>query len=403
LKRALSLPLLTAYGVGTMVGGGFYALLGRVAGHAGMNAPLAFLIAAGVAFITALSFGELASRLPYSAGESRYVHEAFGVHRLSTLIGWLVIATGVVSAATLARAFVGFLNDLFPIATGLGIVLIVILLTGIALWGIAESVFFATVITVIEVAGLIWVLCANAVNLTEIGTRFREFIPNATADVWSGIFVASFLAFYSFIGFEDMVNEAEEVQDPERNLPRAILIALGLTSVLYLLIVTAAVLVVPPQQLAASHTPLALLVSDESGLARVLIVFISMLAGVNGALVQIVMSSRVAYGMADLGMAPRALGIVHPKLRTPVRATILMGGITLAFALWLPLETLARVTSGIMLFNFAIVNASLVRIKHKAQPRVGPGPNHPTWIPIVGCILCVALLATQIWFVASGR
>ena len=157
LSRTISLPLLVAYGVGTMVGGGFYAL-GRVAEHAGMRAPIAIAVSAVVALVTALSFSELSSRLPYSAGESRYVHEAFGRKWLSVLVGWAVIATGVVSAATLTRAFVGFWQDLIAVPTALGIIMFVAVLTGIAIRGILESVWLATVITIIEVGGLLWVL-----------------------------------------------------------------------------------------------------------------------------------------------------------------------------------------------------------------------------------------------------
>jgi APA family basic amino acid/polyamine antiporter len=401
LKRVLSLPLLTAYGVGTMVGGGFYALLGRMAGHAGMTSVLAILISAGIALITACSFGELAARLPYSAGESRYVQEAFGRQWLSICIGWLVIATGTVSAAALSRAFVGFVQDLTFVPTWAGIVLIVTSLTAIAIWGIAESVLLVTVITVIEVAGLVWVLITNATAFGDLGNRFTEFIPDAAGETWSGIVMASVLAFYAFIGFEDMVNQAEEVKEPERNMPRAILMALGITTVLYVLVSSVALLSVPVQQLAESRTPLALLVG-EGHWAKISITAISILAGINGALVQIVMSSRVAYGMSSHGMGPRALAVVHQRWRTPVRATILMGGIVLAFALWLPLETLARITSGIMLFNFSIVNGALVRIKWRSPERLVGIPVYPLWIPMLGCVLCAVLLLLQIWLLIRG-
>ena len=241
LKRAVSLPLLVAYGVGTMVGGGFYALLGRMAHHAQMQVPIAILVAAAVALLTALSFGELSSRLPFSAGESRYVDEAFGRKWFSILVGWGVIATGVVSAATLSRAFAGFFQDLFPepafpIPAAMTIAVLVVALTAVAIRGILESVWVATVITVIEVGGLFWVLSANADSLTTFAQRLPDLAPGMSWMQWSGIFVASFLAFYAFIGFEDMVNQAEEVKNPRRNLPRGIIYALVITTVLYVVI-----------------------------------------------------------------------------------------------------------------------------------------------------------------------
>ena len=193
LKRSISLPLLIAYGVGTMVGGGFYALIGRMAGHSGMFVPVSVTVAAVIATFTALSFCELSARYPFSAGESRYVNEAFGRKWLSILVGWGVIATGVVSAATLSRAFVQFWQDLFPATpTALGITLLVIVLTGVAVYGILQSVLLAGLITLIEVGGLIWVLVSRYDALGTIGDRMPELIPSMAWGDWSGIFIAAF-------------------------------------------------------------------------------------------------------------------------------------------------------------------------------------------------------------------
>ncbi len=398
LKRSISLPLLVAYGVGTMVGGGFYALLGRMAGHAGMHVPVSIIVAAVIALLTALSFSELASRLPYSAGESRYVDEAFGKKWLSMLVGWGVIATGVVSAATLSRAFVNFWQDLFPAtATAVGVIVLVIVLTGIAIRGILESVLIAGLITIIEVGGLIWVLVSNFKAFGTLADRLPELTPAFTWNEWSGIFIAAFLAFYAFIGFEDMVNEAEEVTNPRRTLPRGILVALLITTVLYVVVGLLAVLAVTPQELRDSKTPLAILVSDQGELARVMMVVISMLAGVNGALVQIVMSSRVAYGMSKQGMGPRVFGSVHPKFRTPVTATLLMSTIVLVLALWLPLESLARMTSAIMLVNFTLVNAALARLKIRRVEAPDGSVQFPIAVPVLGALLCAAFLGIQLF------
>ena len=307
-----------------------------------------------------------------------------------------MIATGVVSAATLSRAIVSFFQDLVDVPMAVGIVAIVVLLTGIAIWGILESVWVAAVVTVIEVGGLIWVLAVNAKWLSTLDDRFSELVPDFAWDQWSGILVASFLAFYAFIGFEDMVNEAEEVKKPRRNLPLCILLALVITTVLYVLIALIAVLAVAPERLAESQTPLALLVSQQGPSARVMMIMVSMLAGANGALVQIVMSSRVAYGMAGQQMGPRMLAAVHPKLQTPVNATLLMSGIILVLAIGLPLESLAKTTSAIMLVNFSLVNAALVRLKLRADEVPKEIVQYPLVVPILGCITCVSFLAIQL-------
>lgn len=396
LRRTLSLPMLTLYGLGTMVGGGIYALVGKVAGTAGMLAPLAFVISAVIAGLSALSFCELSARYPTSAGESRYVLEAFGNERAAAITGWLVMLTGVVSAATLARAFGGFLQELAPIAPALGTVLCVAMLTGIAIWGIGESVMVATVITVIEVAGLFYVVWATRSGLATLPYRLDELIP---ADVtgWTNAGIGGFLAFYAFVGFEDMVNLAEEVKDVRRTMPLAIITALVVTTVLYVLIATSAVLTLDAETLTTSAAPLSDMVRSYSAVGATWMTVAGLLSGINGALMQVVMAPRVAYGMARRGLAPAFLGKVNAQTQTPITATLIVGGVVLTLALGAPLESLARWTAGILLFVFFLVNVSLVAIQ-RALPDPGPEiPRVPRIAPVLGAVLCLGFLAFQGW------
>ena len=392
LRRSLGLSLLTLYGLGTIVGGGFYALVGKVAAEAGMHAPLAFLASALIALLGAFSFAELSARFPYSAGEAHYVLEAFQRPWLSTLVGWLVIATGVVSAATLANAFAGFLQRLIVAPETVIICVMVIGLGLIAGWGVGESVVFAVVITVIEVSGLIWIVFAagDALWTLKDQSQWYALAPRASYADWSGIFLGAYLAFYSFVGFEDMVNMAEEVKQPQRNLPLAILSALGLTTLLYCCVTLVTVLAVPLDALVQSASPLSLTIDDERGAAT--IVFIGMLAGVNGALVQIVMASRVAYGLAKKGQAFAAWSRVHPITRTPLQATLAATGCVLALALWFPLVSLAKATSTILLVVYALVHLSLWTIKRREPGKLDNGPCYPAWLPLLGCSVSVAFL-----------
>lgn len=379
------------------MGGGFYALVGKVAGESGMAAPISFLTAAMVAAFSALSFGELSARYPVSAGESHYVHQAFGRRWLSICVGWLVIATGIVSAAMLANAFVGFLQDVTVIPRFAGVALIVVVLGAVAIWGIRESAALAVAITFIEVGGLIFVVFAGRVHLATLPERWHELVPTGGWSPWPGILAGAFLAFYSLIGFEDMVNVAEEVRNPRRNLPRAILIALGITTILYVVVTTVAVLAIPPASLAESRTPLAAVLRQSGYESTLAMSVISMLAGINGALVQIIMASRIVYGMARKEMAPSYFEAVATSTRTPVRATVLIIGLVLVFALWLPLLALARLTSAIILIVFAMVNLSLIRIKRQAPPVAADIPTWPIWVPAAGFVLSLAFVAVQIW------
>lgn len=398
LRRTINLPFLIFYGVGTMVGGGIYALLGEVAGQAGMATPIAMALSGLLALLSGLSFAELSSRFPLSAGEAHYVQQGFAIPQLSTLIGWLVIATGIVSAATLSVATVGFFQFFYAVPDWVGIVVCVLLLGAVAGWGIGQSVLTVSLITFIEVAALIYAIGANADAFADLPRRGHEMLPHFGSLQFSGIFAGAFLAFYAFIGFEDMVNMAEEVKTPSRTLPTAIIASLLITLVFYMLVSIVAVLSVSPGELAKSNTPLATLVSGKGWYATTGIGIVSLLTGVNGALVQMIMSSRVAYGMAQQGQAPVWLGKVNAITRTPLTATIIMTVIVIVLALFFPLRMLAEATSTIILVIFATVNLALWRVKGSDPDPDGEGPRLPRWLPMMAFVVTfLALLYRLPW------
>jgi amino acid transporter len=394
LRRSLSLPLTTLYGLGNILGAGIYVLIGKVVGHAGMFAPASFLLASLLAGLTAFTYAELAARYPLSAGEAVYVRAGIGLRFVPALVGVLIILAGVVSAATILRGFAGYLQVFFPAPDFAVIVVMSGLLGGLAAWGIIESVWTAALVTLVEVAGLCMILWVAAPGVLASGAAWPE-ITLATADMhWAGIFVGGFLAFYAFIGFEDMVNVAEEVRDPVRNLPRAILVALVVSTLLYFLVALAAVLSAPVGQLASSDAPLAWLYSHLTGREPVTITLISLFAVINGALIQIIMASRVAYGMARQGWLPALFGRVSVMTRTPVFATASVALLLLVMALWLPLETLAKATSYFLLVVFALVNLSLWRLKRRTTQPAGI-INVPAWVPVCGCLASAAFVLVQ--------
>ena len=398
LKRSLSLPLITFYGLGTIIGAGIYVLIGVVASKAGMFSPLAFLLAAFIAGFTAFSYAELSSRLPRSAGEAVYIQEAFGKRWLSSTVGWSVVAIGLVSSATIANGFVGYLGIFIQTPDWLAITCLVVSLGLIAAVGISQSVWMATIITLIEIGGLIYVLVVAGDNFSQLPSRLPELIPSFEASAWNGIFIGAFLAFYAFIGFEDMVNVAEEVKDAPRTLPKAIIIALVVSTILYLAVALVAVLALPINDLASSNAPLALIVensTEASGNKSTLFISaISLIAVINGALIQIIMASRVLYGMGNTGLAPRTLAKIHPRTQTPLISTGLTTFAVLVLALWLPLVTLAQITSFITLTIFAVVNLSLIRLKLRT-PNVPDTVHYPLWVPIIGASLSIIFLAIQ--------
>ena len=397
LRRSIGLRSLIFYGVGTMVGGGFYALMGKIVGEAGALAPWALAASGLLALVNALAFAEFSSRFPVSAGEARYVEEALGRVWLSTATGIMVVMTGIVSAAALSTATAGFVGDLIPIDPTLGVVLIVIALCAVAAWGIGESMALIVLITVVEVGALLLVVVTNLDNMSFEGIGYQA---SSTGGVGlAGLFSAAFLGFYAFVGFEDMVNVAEEVKQPRRNLPIAIMASVGITTLLYVAVSVVAVSSSDLGRLSASDTPIAELLGNSNILGRTGIGIVSILAGINGALVQIIMASRVCYGLADRGRLPSALGRIHKRTQTPIIATAIVAIITLFLATALPLGQLAKATSAIILVVFALVNFSLWKLKGRTPDPSGQGPRVPRWLPLLGFVSCVAVLAGQAYLV----
>jgi amino acid transporter len=391
----LSLPLITFYGLGNILGAGIYVLVGKVVGHAGAFAPLSFLLAALLASLTAFSYAELSARFPASAGEAVYVERGLGLPALAVVVGLLIVAAGVVSSATVLRGFVGYLQVLVPAGHALVLPLLVVTLGGLAAWGISQSVTVASVFTLLEIAGLLLVIAVGAPGLATLAELPVDGAQLASPAAWSGIAIGAFLAFYAFIGFEDMVNVAEEVRAPERNMPRAILWAIGVSTTLYLVVSLVAVTSVPLDELAASDAPLALIYASLTGREPLLVTLIGMFAVVNGALIQMIMASRVIYGMATRGWLPALLGRVHPRTRTPLAATVLVAAAVLALALTGTTEDLAKATSYALLLVFALANLALWRLKHGGPP-ADVAFTVPRWVPALGCLVSLAVVLIQL-------
>lgn len=394
LKRSLGPWLLTFYGLGNILGAGIYVLVGKVAGAAGYYAPISFALAAFIATFTALSYAELSARFPVAAGEAVYLQEGFGLTWLSVLTGLLIAVAGILSAATIARGFAGYAQVLVPLPDWLLIITVLAALGTLTCWGIGASVKVAAVITVAELFGLVLILMVGAGSLGHFATVFENIPPIDYPPIWPGIFMGAFLAFYAYIGFEDMVNVAEEVNQPERNMPIAIIAALIIATLLYALVVVVAVAGLSPVKLAASKAPLADFYQEVTGQAPVLISLISVFAVINGALIQIIMASRIFYGMSRRGWLPAVLGTVNKRTQTPIIAILMVTGAIAVLAIWLPLVSLAKSTSYLILVVFVLVNLALLRIRRRPAPdgvRV-----FPAWIPVAGALGAGFLFIAQV-------
>ncbi len=391
LKRTLSLPLLVLYGLGTIIGAGIYVLIGEVASLAGMASPVSFALAALLAGFSAFSMAELSSRYPKSAGEAVYVREGITRHVLPIIVGLMVVTVGIISAAAIANGFVGYLNIFINVPAPLAMTLLVLMLGGVACWGIAESVALIAIITLVEVGGLLLIIAAGVSHIDMPLERLTSLWPQTQLNSWLAIFNGAFLAFYAYIGFEDMINVAEEVKDPRRTMPHAIAWALFISTILYVAIASISVLVLPINELAGSSAPLSLIYERATGRSPGLITAISLAAVVDGALVQIIMASRMLCGLRNEWIVLRVFGKVSPVTQTPVRATLFVTALLLALALAFPLVTLAQTTSAITLIIFALINVALFRVKLR-----DPNPEGvylvPIWVPVIGFIVSLGFV-----------
>jgi APA family basic amino acid/polyamine antiporter len=399
LKRTLSLPILTLYGLGTIVGAGIYVLIGTVAGRAGIYAPISFLIAAIIAAFSAFTFAELSSRLPKAASMSLYMQQSFKVKALSITVGLLVVLAAIISSATLTSGFNGYMAGLVDLSPAYVTMLLLILLSTVAILGITHSALLAIISTGIELFGLaliFWVTRSGLTKTPELLTQLTN-VGQATGSIWVGIFLGAFISFFAFIGFEDMVTITEEVKNPRKNVPLAILIALALATIIYLLITISALTNATPEELASSDAPLALIYQNATGASPVLITIISLFAIIGGILVQIVMASRILYGISRKNWIPQdlGLGLVNQKTRTPIIATLVVSIMIASLALWLDLESLATTTVFITLIIFLLCNVALIIIKKK-DPRPKDAVTYPMILPILGAITSFGLLVVQI-------
>ena len=388
LKRRIGPGLLTAYGVGVMVGAGIYVLTGAAAGAAGMWAPAAFLLAGLVAVPSALAFSELSARVPEAAGESSYVEVGLNLHWLAVLVGAINIIAGTVAAAAVLRGGVGYLISFVDIPFVWAVVGIGGALTLIAIAGVLESLAFAAVLTVIEVIGLMLVIWAGF-SADPVADWSLPLPPVE----WAGVAGATVFAFFAFIGFNDMVNMAEETRAPSRNMPIAILGALAVTGLLYALVSLAAVRAVPREVLATTERPLALVWEAGSTTSAVFLSAIAVAAALNGVLAQIVMAARVLYGLGKRSPALLAFRRTSKRFGTPTLGTIVVAVAVIGSALTLPVATLAELTTQALLIVFAVVNVALIGLKRR-QPK---SPfDVPVFVPWLGVLACIATFAASL-------
>ncbi|MGY1811157.1 APC family permease [Blastococcus sp. SYSU D00820] len=396
LRRAVSGTLLYLFILGDVLGAGVYALVGEVAGEVGGAIWVPLLVALLLALLTAASYAELVTKYPRAGGSAVYAERAFRRPEIAFLVGFCMLAAGVTSAAGLALAFAGDYLGVFLDVPAVPAALVFLLLVALLnARGIRESMRANMVMTLVESSGLVLVVVLGALVLGrgdgDLG-RAVEFPPGVSAG--SAVLAAALLAYYSFVGFETSANMAEEVRDVRRVYPRALFGALVTAGLLYVLVGVAAAVVLPPEELAGSSGPLLEVVrAADAGIPDRLFSAVALVAVANGALLTMIMASRMAFGLAEQRLLPPVLGRVLPHRRTPWVAIAVTTLVAMGLTVTGDLATLANTVVLLLLLVFLSTNTAVLVLR---RDRVDADHfRAPVVLPVLAIASCLLLLWQQ--------
>ncbi|MFB3763797.1 MAG: APC family permease [Methanotrichaceae archaeon] len=370
LNRTLGLWEVTLSGIGIILGAGIYALIGEAAALAGNAVWIAFALSAIVAVFTGLSYAELSSMYPKASAEYEYTAQAFG-RLIAFVIGWLIIFSGMIGAATVALGFAGYFQALFGAPIISSALILIMTLSLIIFIGIRQSALIAIIFTIIEALGLIIIILLGIPYFGSVNYLEMPLGPH-------GIFQAAALIFFAFMGFEEIVKLAEEAKEPERTIPLGLILAISGSIVLYILISFSAVSLLGWQELSRSSAPFADIAFAAFGRnAYIILSVMALFATTNTVLLMILASSRIIYGMAESSSLPRVLASVHPSTRTPWAAIALTMIVSMAFVFLGDIAFVANINNFTIFVTFIIVNAALIVLRYK-KPEI----HRPFKVPI---------------------
>lgn len=400
LRRTLGLFEITLSGIGTIVGAGIYTLIGESAGLAGNALWISFALSAVAAIFTGLSYAELASMFPKASAEYEYTYQAFGRFP-AFIIGWLIILSGVIGAAIVSLGFAGYFQALTGASLLPSALLLLVVLSACISLGIKQSARMAIVLTTIGASGLIFIILLGVPYMG--GTDLLEMSPLG----FSGIFQASALIFFAFLGFEEIVKLSEEAKDPEKNIPRALILAISASIVLYIMVAISAVSVLGWERLSQSSAPLADIAYFALGPNAFLIISVMALsAATNSTLFMLLTSSRIIYGMAQSGSLPPILATVHPRRRTPWAATLLCMVLAMIFVFLGDIAFVTNLSNFTVFVTFITINAILIVLRYRRPETCRPfhvpiSCGRLPLLPMLGIFFNVFMLAQLRWQVMA--
>lgn len=397
LKRELSLFQAVVYGLGVIIGAGIYVLIGKAAGMAGNSLWLSFLIAAMIAGLTGLSYAELSSMFPRSGAEYVYTRKAFSNKLFSFSLAWFIIFIGAVGAAAVSLGFGGYFQNIFGTPIALNAVALIVFLSLLNFYGLKESMWFNLLFVAITVIGLLLIIFLGLPYIGSVDYFEMEF-------GFSGVMAAAAFIFFAYLGFEDIVNISEETKKPRSTIPKAIVLSVLITSLLYILVSLSTVSVIPWQELARSSAPLADVAEAVIPNSSFLFSLIALVATASTVLIYLIAYSRMLFGMTEEHSLPKIFSSIHPSRRTPWVAIFSMMAIAILFVMIGDIKTVASITDFGAFLIFAFVNLSLIWLRYR-EPSVERGFKVPVNIgvfpvlPFLGLLFSVIMLFQFGWWV----
>jgi len=373
LSRSIGLFHLTMYGVGLILGAGIYVLIGEAAGLAGNAIWISFILGSIVATFSGLSYSELTALFPRAAAEYNFVKEGFRSNFVGFIVGWLTILTSIITAATVALGFGGYMEGLTNIPILISALVILGILSFVNFIGIRESAWANTIFAIVTISGLGIIIFIGFSNPVEVEINYFENPLGI-----SGILLAFILVFFAFIGFEDIANVGEEVKRPQKTMPRGIMLSVLITTIIYILVSLASIRTVGWEQLASSSAPLAYVAEQKLGQqGHIILSVIALFATASTILITLVAGARMIYGMAKDGTLPSGLGLIHHKTKTPWIAVILIFVTSLGFAFIGDIVIVANIVVFAVVVTFFMINLSVILLRY-----IQPELERPYRVPL---------------------
>lgn len=373
LSRSIGLFHLTMYGVGLILGAGIYVLIGEAAGLAGNAIWISFILGAIVATFSGLSYSELTALFPRAAAEYNFVKEGFRSNFVGFIVGWLTILTSIITAATVALGFGGYMEGLTNIPILISALVILGILSFVNFIGIKESAWANTIFAIITISGLGIIIFIGFSNPVDVEINYFENPLGI-----SGILLAFILVFFAFIGFEDIANVGEEVKRPQKTMPRGIMLSVLITTIIYILVSLASIRTVGWEQLANSSAPLAYIAEQKLGQqGHIILSAIALFATASTILITLVAGARMIYGMAKDGTLPSKLGLIHHKTKTPWIAVVLIFVVSFGFSFIGDIVIVANIVVFAVVITFFMINLSVILLRY-----VRPELKRPYRVPI---------------------